>query len=134
MRLTYQVRPLTFRATQEQKRLKPDLALATAVGDFEDHWFLEIDLATESIPAVIRKCAVYQSYKASGLEQALLGLFPAVVWLVADQHRRERLKAAIGADKRLDGRVFRVVEPTTMLRLAGLPDDTNHGNRGGEIR
>ncbi len=102
--------------------LKPDLALKSAIGDFEDRWFIEVDLATESIPALIRKCLSYEAYRASGREQTRLGLFPAVVWLIGDEHRRERLRAAIGGDRRLDGRVFRVVEPATMLHLAGLTD------------
>lgn len=98
--------------------LKPDLRTVTAVRDFEDHWFLEIDLGTEATPALLRKCLIYQQHKASGLEQAWHGLYPLVVWLIADQRRRDRLVAAIRADKRLDERLFRVIDPSELVPLA----------------
>src|SRR5664279_1983966 len=40
--------------------LKPDLFAITASGDFEDHWFIEADLATEHPPVIVRKCRSYQ--------------------------------------------------------------------------
>jgi hypothetical protein len=46
--------------------LKPDLYAVTASGEYEDHWFLEADLATEHPPVVARKARVYQRYAATG--------------------------------------------------------------------
>jgi hypothetical protein len=40
-------------AAGERRTLKPDLYAVTAAGDFEDHWFIEIDRATESLPTVL---------------------------------------------------------------------------------
>ncbi|PPI21265.1 replication-relaxation family protein [Rathayibacter sp. AY1B5] len=55
--------------------LKPDLAVVTSTPDgYEDHWFLEVDLATENPARIITKCRQYQQYRRSGLEQRHTGL------------------------------------------------------------
>ena len=90
--------------------LRPDLFLALGVGDYEHRWFCEIDNGTEHVPAVLRKCRVYQSYYQSGKEQAAHGVFPRVCWLVRDEQRAEALRRAIAADRRLNDRLF-VVAP-----------------------
>jgi hypothetical protein len=97
--------------------LKPDLHAVTAVGEYEDHWFIEIDNGTESLPTVIGKCEIYQRYFESGREQATSGIFPKVVWLMVDARRRERLMAAITADRRLDERLFSAVAPKDFIDL-----------------
>ena len=72
--------------------LKPDLYAITASGDYEDHWFLEIDRATESLPTVLRKCGQYERYRRTGQAQADGGVFPRVVWLVPDERRQRQLR------------------------------------------
>ena len=89
--------------------LKPDLFVVTASGDFEDHWFLEADLASAHPPMVVRKAKVYQRYAATGAHQARHGLFPAVAWVVPDTARREAVAAALGADRAIQQGLFRVV-------------------------
>ncbi len=87
--------------------LKPDLFAITADGDYEDHWFIEVDRGTESLPTVIKQCQQYEHYRRTGTEQSLTGLFPRVIWLVPDEHREHQLRAAIErAD--LDDKLFRV--------------------------
>lgn len=89
--------------------LKPDLYAVTASGDFEDHWFLEVDRATEHPTAVVRKAKTYQRYAATGAHQARHGLFPAVVWVVPDKARRGALEAALAADRGVQPELFRVI-------------------------
>ncbi|MDT0309662.1 replication-relaxation family protein [Streptomyces sp. DSM 44917] len=89
--------------------LKPDLAVVTASGDFEDHWFLEIDRATEHPPVVVRKAKTYLRYAATGAHQARHGLFPAVAWVVPDAARQKALEAALSADSSVQPGVFQVV-------------------------
>ena len=89
--------------------LKPDLSFVTASGDYEDHWFIEADLATEHPPVVARKAKVYQRYAATGAYQARHGLFPAVVWVVPDTARQGAIQAALCADRALQAELFRVV-------------------------
>lgn len=65
-------------------RLTPDLALrfagSDADGAYEDHWFIEVDCGTESIPTLLRKCEQYEAYYRSGAEHARTGTFPLVLW------------------------------------------------------
>ena len=77
------------------KILKPDLYAVTTSGDYDDYWFFEIDLATESPVQVIRKCEQYIAYRRSGIEQRKIGLFPSVVWLVPSEKRKKSLKRHI---------------------------------------
>jgi hypothetical protein len=90
--------------------LKPDLALATAVGDYEDHWFVEVDRATESLPTLLRKCWQYEHYRRSGQEQvqASDGVFPRVVWVLPDQARQARLAAGLQQARELPPSLFRL--------------------------
>jgi len=92
-----------------QEWLKPDLYAVTACGEFEDHWFIEVDLATEHPPVVTRKARIYQRYAATGAHQERHGLFPAVLWVVPDKARQAALEAALRADARLQPELFRVV-------------------------
>lgn len=109
--------------------LKPDLFAITANGDFEDHWFIEADLATEHPPVVVRKAKVYQRYAATGAYQAQHGLFPAVAWVVPDTARQGAIQAALAADRRIQPELFRVVTSDEFagLVMAGGPDPPSGG-------
>jgi hypothetical protein len=89
--------------------LKPDLSIITASGDFEDHWFLEIDLATERPARVIQSCLGYQDYRHTGIEQKRVGVFPAVVWIVPTRRRKEAIQTRLAEDSRISRGLFRVV-------------------------
>ncbi|MBP2322679.1 hypothetical protein JOF56_003064 [Kibdelosporangium banguiense] len=67
--------------------LKPDVFVRVGVGDYELASFVEMDMGTESLPTIRRKCQVYLRYWRSGLEQQRYGVFPRVLWLVPNQHR-----------------------------------------------
>jgi len=77
------------------KYLKPDLFVVIASGEFQDHYFLELDLSTESPSVVLKKCEQYLAYQKSGAEQAAHGIFPYVVWIVPDVKRKESIKSHI---------------------------------------
>lgn len=81
--------------------LKPDLFAITAGGDFEHHWFIEADCATEHAPVIIRKALAYQQYASSGIHQQEHGLFPAVIWVVPNAKRRAAIEAALSTEPRL---------------------------------
>lgn len=69
----------------ERITIAPDLYAAIhgtdKHGDYEDHWFVEVDCGTESIPTLVRKCEQYEAYYRSGTEQADGGAFPLVLWI-----------------------------------------------------
>ncbi len=71
--------------------LKPDAYLITVTPEFEDHWFIEVDRATESTTTIARKATVYERYFQTGIEQERHGLFPKVLWIVPSERRKQQL-------------------------------------------
>lgn len=84
---------------------------------YEDRWFIEIDLSTESPSTIIGKCDRYRDYYRSGLEQKQFGVFPVVVWLVLDAGRKERLRSAIQEAYPKGGKLFIVITADEFERL-----------------
>jgi hypothetical protein len=113
-------------------RLKPDLAIVTEQGDFEDHWFFEIDLATEPPSRIIRACLSYEAYRRSGSEQRQLGLFPAVVWIVPTTRRKETITAHLGQHASISGGLFTVITLDELESLieSGPTQETTGTNNG----
>lgn len=89
--------------------LKPDLYAAIVSGEYEDRYFIEIDLDTESPAKVIEKCRKYHQYYRSGLEQKESGLFPLTVWVAPGAARKERLTAHIREEFKGQPRLFSVI-------------------------
>lgn len=95
--------------------LRPDLFAKTTSGDYQDTWFIEMDLATESATDIVTKCRRYHQYYQTGIEQRDGDVFPIVLWVVPDQARKERLEEAITTAFR--GRVvhiFKVITPNAL--------------------
>ncbi|MGF2948230.1 replication-relaxation family protein [Microbacterium alcoholitolerans] len=106
--------------------LKPDLLVVTADAHTETHSFVEIDRGTEHLPAVLRKCRIYQRYAATGIEQEKRSLFPAVVWVVPDPLRAARIRSAVDADAHLASELFWIITTDSMNRqLAPYPTPVN---------
>jgi hypothetical protein len=99
----------TFQGGAGVLTLKPDLLVVTADAETESHFFIEVDRGTEHLPAIRRKCDIYQRYYRDGSEERLRGLYPAVVWIVPDEPRRKALHQAIAKDPSLDSDLFTVV-------------------------
>jgi hypothetical protein len=91
-----------------RETLRPDLYVVSAQGAFEHCWFLEIDCATESTPAVLRKCRAYQAYWRTGIEQQRTDTFPLVVWVTPDPRRGKQLAEAIASTRQAPAEIFRV--------------------------
>jgi len=90
-------------------RLKPDLAVVTATDHFEDHWFIEVDLATEPPSRILRACQAYEEYRRSGSEQRRLGLFPAVVWIEPTAKRKQMIETHIVKADVIHHDLFKVI-------------------------
>ena len=93
--------------------LKPDLRLVTASGEYEHHWFIEADLDSEHLPVILRQCAAYEAFRATGRYQAAHGLFPAVLWVTPTGTRAAAIRAAVGASSAL----FRVCTAAEYLAV-----------------
>jgi hypothetical protein len=75
--------------------LKPDASVDLLVDSRENYWFLEVDLGTEHAPTIARKCDLYRRYWVSGAEDERTGVFPRVLWLVAEERRAEVIRSVI---------------------------------------
>ncbi|WP_370382451.1 replication-relaxation family protein [Catenulispora sp. GAS73] len=75
--------------------LKPDAYVRLTVGVFDLASFVELDMATESLPTIARKNEVYVDYWRSGAEQQASGFFPRVWWCVPHHARLQAIARTI---------------------------------------
>ncbi len=102
--------------------LKPDLFVALGVGEFELRWFIEVDLATESLRRVDRACDRYIAYYRSGIEQADQGVFPRVAWLTPSARRAAGIEGVIAKRPPEERQLF----------VVGLNGASNNILKGGD--
>ena len=111
-----------FKDNGRQVFLKPDL-YAVAVTDYgydrkyEDNWFIEMDLGTESPTQVVEKCQTYLRYYNTGIEQRKQEVFPMVVWLVKDEARKEKLRQYIRENLPPQPKMFLVITPDQLGKM-----------------
>ncbi|EOH93699.1 replication-relaxation family protein [Enterococcus pallens] len=91
--------------------LKPDLYVSLALDEYVDHYFLELDRATEPPSKCIVKAKQYIAYANSAVEQRQNenGVFPFVVWIVPNEKRREQLTRYIRYELPKAEMLFRVI-------------------------
>lgn len=88
--------------------LKPDAFVRVGLGKVEDLYFLEVDRATHSMPAIERKATIYRRYFQTGREQERWGVFPKVLFLVPTDARKEALVDTLGRQPAADWDLFQV--------------------------
>lgn len=66
--------------------LKPDAYLIAELSDWEQHWWIEVDRGTESLPTLRRKLTEYLRIVGSG-DLGPLGVVPRVMVTVLDDRR-----------------------------------------------
>lgn len=131
--VTVEIEPAAWRSylglSGERLTLKPDLFAVTVAIDhgkpaeYEDHWFIEADRGTESIPTLLKQCQQYEAYRRTGSEQERHGVFPLVLWVVPNERRATRLRAAISETSGLNPSLYRICTPDQLLGLV----------RGGQV-
>lgn len=100
--------------------LKPDAFVVVGAGDYEDRWFVEVDLGTESPLVIARKCRAYLDYQSSGREQAETGVFPLVLFIVPSERRRRTILGVTKRQPTTAGRLFRVTTDDAAIQtIAG---------------
>ena len=97
--------------------LKPDLFAITNYDSYEDRWFIEMDLDTESPMQVVEKCNIYLHYYYTGVEQKETGMFPLIVWIVPSTARKERLKEYIRERLKGHPKMFLVITPDELEKM-----------------
>lgn len=97
--------------------LKPDIFVVTSYEKYEDSWFIEIDLGTESSSQIIEKCNAYLEYFYTGIEQKETGVFPIVAWVVKDYARKEKIKQYIRDNIKGQPKMFLVITPDELEKM-----------------
>lgn len=97
--------------------LKPDAYLSIASGEFEDHYFIEIDCDSERPRRIETKARAYVSYYQSGREQAESDVFPLVVFVVPSEDRKKEVVSAVTRLSAEWWRLFVVVTAGTAASL-----------------
>jgi hypothetical protein len=90
--------------------LKPDAWTVYETGEWEEHWWLEVDRATESLPTLERKLRQYLAFAASG-QVGPLGITPRVLLTVPTAARLAATQRVIDnlpapADKLIESAEF----------------------------
>lgn len=101
----------------ERRSLQPDLFALISQPRFVDRWYIEVDLGTESIPTLLGKCAIYEDYRQSGIEQSAAGIFPLVIWQLPSTKRIDALAAAIARSTHLLPELFRFTLPDGLVSV-----------------
>ncbi len=110
----------SFSSVAGLQSLRPDLFVALSSGELEHHWFVEVDLGTETMGRRITKCKHYESYYRTGIEQDAHEVFPKVLWIVPGTHLHDQLHQSISRAKALTGELFEVVtQGDAVERLCG---------------
>ncbi|MEU4517371.1 replication-relaxation family protein [Amycolatopsis sp. NPDC024027] len=104
--------------------LKPDAFVQIERDGYELTSFVEVDMATESLPTIRRKLDVYVAYWRSGLEQARHEVFPRTWWTVPTPARQAAIASVI---RRLPAEahdLFTVcLADEAVIRLTEIPND-----------
>lgn len=140
--VSVQVEPLSWRRFSgiggEPRLVRPDLATVVQgiddEGAFEDGWFVEVDMGTESLPTLLAKCRLYMDYYRAGIEQAEHGSFPRVLWVLHGPRAHQRLKmltTRILRTPSLEPRLFQLTTPEDLTSL--LWNDTPSNPEGQEV-
>ena len=100
--------------------MKPDMFAITDNGEYEDSWFIEVDMNTESPSIVLDKCRRYTYYRKTGVEQKQYEVFPLVVWVVYSESRKAKLQQYIAGCHEMseDSKcIFTVIMPNEFEKL-----------------
>jgi len=94
-----------------QTLLKPDAYVRLGLGAYEDSFFIEVDLGSESRQVIARKVRAYLDYFQTGTEQAEHGVFPGVLLLTNSEARRAAL---VGVCQRLPAEAWGLFTVSTL--------------------
>lgn len=93
--LAFDAEPACWRRSLDElggsRWLKPDAYLRLGLGAYEDRWFVEVDLGTESRLVIRSKLKAYLDYVHTGIEQVEHGVFPRILLLTNSGERQQVL-------------------------------------------
>lgn len=90
--ITFDAEPDCWRTMTDgfggQMLIKPDAFVRVGLGAYEDRYFVEVDLASESRSVIAKKVRTYVDYFNAGSEQQAHGVFPRVLLLTTTEARK----------------------------------------------
>ena len=109
------VEPECWRSYQKSGKeisLRPDLYAEVISGGYVHYWFIEMDLGTEGMQAIIEKCRRYHEYRAVFRADPDAGTFPLILWIVPTPDRKEKMRTAmVDTFGGRYARIFMVITP-----------------------
>jgi Replication-relaxation len=119
----YEAEPACWWQDSTGTWIKPDAALTISTANIEDHWAVEVDLATESLPTLSRKLRTYVSLYERG-ETDDSGMLPRVLLTVPSEHRYDKARGLIQQLPVAARDLFRVArfENAVPLILGGIQE------------
>lgn len=102
--------------------LRPDAFVVIRSGEFEDHFFIELDRGTEWAPRIAEKGKAFLRYFQSGREQAASGVFPLVLWITPDEKRQAAVAKTVASVAAAGQKIHLVV--TTGSAVAAITEQS----------
>ena len=124
----FETEPAVWRRYQDaltETWVKPDLYTVVVSGEEELHWFVEVDLHTESLSRIERKCQAYRNYFNTGAEQATTGVFPKVLWTAPDEQRATQLTSVLGQSRWPPGLFALALAPSAASAITTFNNSTS---------
>lgn len=115
---TFTVEPACWLPDGLGSWLKPDAFLVLSAEQVSDDWFIEVDLATEHIPALRRKLESYLDFHARG-QLGLNNIMPRVLICVPDTHRRDAVQALLDRLPNPRQKLLHVIEMNQSVTYVG---------------
>lgn len=112
--------------TQGQATLKPDSYVRLGVGEYEDSYFMEVDMGSEGSQTLDRKLREYLAYERSGSEQERRGVFPRVLWLAPTPKRVEAIEQCIKGLPVASRELFAVASQADALDVVSGTSEVTH--------
>ncbi len=108
---SFEPEPMCWRRTSlydNKRSLRPDVYLVMSDGKWRYYWFIEVDMSTERLERIKDKLKLYHDYYQSGREQHERKIFPAVLFLVLDERRKQQIHDLIRRQPKIIQRIARV--------------------------
>ena len=102
----------TYHSQGKTVYLKPDLYVVLKGEQYEDYYYIEIDLGTEPMTKLLKKCQIYCDHYRSGEDQRQIGIAPLVAWIMPDEARKNTLMRKITEQFHNEANLFRVYSAT----------------------
>jgi hypothetical protein len=116
---TFDTEPSSWWPDGLGSHIKPDAYTAIITADVRDHWWIEVDLATESLPTIRRKVQRYVDFARRG-QVGPSGVVPRVLFSVRGEGRRDAISQLVNSMPEPAGQmVHTCVDTDTALALLG---------------